>query len=322
MSTETETETKKGELPDNFTASLESAVDEAIAADAAELENEKPAEGAEDVDGADEPDGDAESGEQEKQLPSKKGDEQPKRTDDDSQEAEDKDEDEEGDGEPEKPAAKSEIPDELLERAVKAGMSMKNARKFPDAESLSEAITLLGGSEGSGDGLGAEEGGEKKSAIDEALEQIPDLDPEEYDESLVNTVKSLKDIVRTQAQQLEALSQSKAGTWIEDQINTLGDVANTVRSDPGKKGALLKKFEVLKAGYRAVNDSISDEAVFQEAANSVLSDDLSKNREQAKADAAKKRSGQRVSRPSGQTNKPNPSVEEETAALLKEKFNL
>lgn len=319
MSTETEIETEKSELPDEFTASLENAVDEAMAADAADLENEKPAEGAEDGDGGD---GGAEPVEQEKQLPSEKGDEQPKRTDDDSQKAKDKDEDDEEGGEPKTPAAKPEIPDELLERAVKAGMSMKNARKFPDAESLSEAITLLGGAEGGGDGNGAEEGGEKKSAIDEALEQIPDLDPEEYDESLVNTVKSLKDIVRTQAQQLEALSQSKAGTWIEDQINTLGDVANTVRSDPGKKGALLKKFEVLKAGYRAVNDSISDEAVFQEAANSVLSEDLSKNREQAKADAARKRSGQRVSRPSGQTNKPTPSVEDETAAMLKEKFNL
>jgi hypothetical protein len=253
----------------------------------------------------------------EPKLPAPKADEpKPKPKEDVSPVAEDEGEIEgdPNDGKPEP------LTDELLERAVKAGMSMKNARKFPDAESLTEALAVLGGDEGSGESDEVKPTGEKKSAIDAALDAIPDLDPEEYDESLVGSIKSLKELVRQQSKQIEALSQSKSGTWMEEQINTLGDVAKTVRDNPDKKSALLKKFAVLKAGYNATNESVPEEEIFQEAAEMTLGDELSKAADRGKSSAAQKRSAQRIARPSSQPIEPTKSVEQETAEMLREKF--
>jgi hypothetical protein len=96
----------------------------------------------------------------EPKLPAPKADEpKPKPKEDVSPVAEDEGEIEgdPNDGKPEP------LTDELLERAVKAGMSMKNARKFPDAESLTEALAVLGGDEGSGESDEVKPTGEKRS---------------------------------------------------------------------------------------------------------------------------------------------------------------
>lgn len=296
-------------LPDDFTVDLKNAVDESMKLEEEPKklgdEFEKPSK-----DQTETVDGEGEKEEDTEELPPDEGDE-PKSKEDDSPGAEDEDEDD--------PDGDDDIDDNLLEQAVKAGMSMKNARKFPDAESLREALSLLpGGSKQ--DESGSE--GESKSAIDEALENIPDLDPEEYDEAIVSQSKALKDLIRQQAMQIEALTKSKTGTWMEEQINTLGDVAKIVREDPGKRNSLQKKFDVLKAGYAANGEKVSDELIFQEAASMALSSELSEAKSKAKAESAKKRSSQRINRPTSKSVKPAVTVEQEAANALKEKFNI
>lgn len=228
--------------------------------------------------------------------------------------------DEEDDGEPE-PVIDSgnEIDDDLLESAVKAGMSIKNARKFPDAESLREAIGFFSGKPS--ETADTETTDEPVFEVDDVLADIPDLDPEEYDDAIVKGFSALKKLVQSQTKEIQSLKDGKTGTWIESQINTLGDVAKTVRDDPSKKTALLKKFDVLKAGYKATNENATDEAIFQEAASMVLSDAMKKQSDKVKSDAARKRNNARISRTSGQSaQKPGGNDVEDIVNLVEEKI--
>lgn len=230
--------------------------------------------------------------------------------------------DEEDDDEPE-PVIDSgnEIDDDLLESAVKAGLSMKNARKFPDAESLREAIGLLSGNTDTP--ADTDPAKEETSEVDSVLADIPDLDPEEYDDAIVKGFSALKKLVESQSNEIQSLKDGKTGTWIEQQINTLGDVAKTVRDDPNKKSALLKKYEILKSGYKAAGESATEEAIFQEAASMVLGDDMRKQTEKAKAKAARKRNKARISRVSGQSAQtPGGDDVEDIVNIVSEKFNI
>jgi len=295
-------------LPEGFAENIKSAVD------AATPEPEKDESGVEDKPESQETpeekvDVDSSEEEDDQELPSDKGDE-PKSKDEDSPVAEDDDDDD--------PDGDDGIDDELLTAAVKAGLSISEAKQFGNSGLLKSMIQkLTGGEEADG-----EENADDESSMVSAIDSIPDLDPEEYDESIVGTFKAMKDLLKNQSSQLAALSQSKSATWMEEQINTLGDVAKDVRGDPTKKKALTKRFEVLKAGYNAVNESKTEEEIFQEAASIELAGEMSKAKSEAKSKAAKKRSGQKISRPGAKNAVPKKSVEEETAQMLKEKFNL
>ncbi len=319
MTTEAKTP-KTDTVPDNATSDMEAAVNSALD----QFEKDNSPEGdkfaaasvkKEEIDlsddklDTDEPDTDTD-------LPSDKDDDdEPK--DDVSPKA-----DEEDDDEPE-PVIDSgnEIDDDLLESAVKAGLSMKNARKFPDAESLREAIGLLSGNTDTP--AAAESTEEPASEVDNALADIPDLDPEEYDDAIVKGFSALKKLVQSQSKEIQSLKDGKTQTWAEQQINTLGDVAKTVRDNPDKKSALLKKFDILKSGYKAAGESATEEAIFQEAASMVLGDDMRKQTEKAKADAARKRNKAKINRASGQSAQtPGGDDVEDIVNIVSEKFNI
>lgn len=314
----TDTETKTDTVPENATAEMEAAVNSALDQFEAanKLEGDKiSAAAAKKDDVIDlEP---ADDGE--RNLPPENGDDETEPKDDvspkDSEPADEKGPDA-GDDPDTDP-----ITDELLEAAVKSGMSMKNARKFPDAESLREAIGLLSGTPSETAPAASES---EKSELDSVLEDIPDLNPDEYDPELVKVINGLKSLVQNQHKEIQSLKDGKTGTWIETQINTLGDAAKTVRDDPGKKAALLKKYDILKAGYKATGESVAEEAVFQEAAQMVLGDVVKKQSDKAKADAARRRNQAQISRPSGQSaHKPSGGDDvADIVELVAGKFNI
>lgn len=319
MTTEAKTP-KTDTVPDNATADMEAAVNSALD----QFEKDNSPEGdkfaaasvkKDEIDLSDDKLDTDEPDELDTDLPSDKDDDEPK--DDVSPKA-----DEEDDDEPE-PVIDSgnEIDDDLLESAVKAGLSMKNARKFPDAESLREAIGLLSGK--SDTPADADPAKEPVSEVDSVLADIPDLDPEEYDDAIVKGFSALKRLVESQSKEIQSLKDGKTGTWVEQQINTLGDVAKTVRDDPNKKSALLKKFDILKSGYKAAGENATEEAIFQEAASMVLGDDIRKQTEKAKADAARKRNKAKINRASGQSAQtPGGDDVEDIVNIVSEKFNI
>jgi hypothetical protein len=218
------------------------------------------------------------------------------------------------------------ISDDLLERAVKAGMSMRQARKFPDHEALEEAITLISGKVNGDDAAEPakpkEEAQAPESDIDKLLSDIS-IDPKEYDSDLIKSVNALKDVVRTLHKQNQELMTQGSAKGFDAHLSSLDEtVAKAVRESPDKLASLRKKFDVLKAGYKAAGDTVQDSDVFGEAAKMVLADDITKAKSSSKSSQAQKRSQQLISRPSGKSIQPAKSADDEAARLLKEKFNL
>lgn len=225
------------------------------------------------------------------------------------------------------------LSDDHLTRAVKAGLTMAEARTFTDAKALERVCEMLeakaGGDKKDGDG----------ASDKDPLESIPDLDPEEYDEKLVAMVKGLKSIIRSQHDQLKGLVSSGEKNrerdeqdWFDDKISTLGDKFESVlgkgptskldsTSPQAKKRAELgEKVKVLSAGYKASGKDIDRGAIFQEAVNVVLSDVVVELARAERAEALKKRAGQHSNRPTGNNSKPSGDIFADIANEINDKF--
>ena len=219
------------------------------------------------------------------------------------------------------------ISDELLERAIRAGITIRTARKFPDGEALEEAINLIKPQANtSGDETTTtDEPVEAEAEMDDIEKLLADInvDPKEFDADFVKTVNALKGVASALHKQNKELQTQASVSGFEASLASLDETATKiVRDDPSKKTALRKKFDTLKAGYKAVGDSVSDSDVFKEASEMVLSADIAKAKTQSKSAQAQKRSKQLITRPSGKSVQPSGSAEEEAAKLLKEKFNI
>jgi len=208
-------------------------------------------------------------------------------------------------GEPEKKAESDpvEVPDSLIERAVKAGMSISDARAFKDVQSLERITGILEQRAKPADEKKEED--KETPAIDlkTVVAEIPDeLDPEVYDENFIKLAKAFKQttaLVSSLQAEIEKLNQSSLArseqSWFEGQIASLGEDA--VKSiDAGKKTALETKLKVLEAGYKAAGQTVKRDEVFKEAAKLVLGDIEKKDEKAATAG----RKDQFVSRPASQ----------------------
>ena len=233
------------------------------------------------------------------------------------------------------------IADDLIERAVTAGMKISDAKSFKDAKALERVVGVMetrkAGESGAKDGDKAgDKGGDKSGGEKDPLDAIPDLDPSVYDEKVVAGFKAMKDIIRAQRDEIKATkgegeARSKA-SWFDSQVAALGEafvehVGNGDRSkvvagspQAGKLATLEEKFGVLEAGYKAAKKDVSRDAVFKEAVSIVLGD------VQAKADATIRskeldsRRRQHISRPSGAKQSPTADPFEDVAAQLDRKF--
>lgn len=235
-------------------------------------------------------------------------------------------------------APKADAPsDSHIERAIKAGIPMADAKSFQSASALERVCTLMetraaDGKVAAGD---KKDGKNAEADVKDPLESIPDLDPEKYDEQVVAGFKAMKDIIRSQQQVIQSVKAdgvSRDGSWFDGQVAKLGEgfveaVGNGDRSklDPAgpqaaKRAALEDKFTVLSAGYKAAGKDIGREAVFGEAVSIVLGDVSAKVAEAARAEKLAKRVTQHVARPTGAKATPTPDVFEETAAKLDRKF--
>lgn len=188
-----------------------------------------------------------------------------------------------------------------IERAVRAGLSMAEAKQFSSDALLSavcDRIEGAGGLKKAGDQDGAGDdvrGGEVDPAnVEGLLEAIPDLNPDDYDEELVAGFKSLKAIIRQQASSIEELRGSRQSQdWLSTKLES---VREFTKGDAEKSAAVREKFDVLRAGYKAAGKDVADDSVFEEAARLVLGGDMEAARLENKGRAAEKRSGQRIQR--------------------------
>jgi hypothetical protein len=225
------------------------------------------------------------------------------------------------------------IPDALVERAIKAGMSISDARSFKKADALERVTGILEKRRVAGDQEAA--GDDKKDEADDPLAAIPDLDPEKYDEGVVNVVKALKDVIRKQngvIQGLHSDGKARNASWFDSQVATLGEAyveavgdGNRSKMDPNspqakKVAELESKFKVLSAGYKAAGAEINNETVFEEAVAIVLGDVKAKAETALKGAELEKRKKLHIARPSGAGVKPTTNVEDDVASELDRKY--
>ena len=209
------------------------------------------------------------------------------------------------------------ITDDNIERAVKAGMSIADARTFKDAGALERMCVMLESKSSKEEEGAREKSGEGEEGID-PLAAIPDLDPEQYDEKVVAGFKALKDIVRSQSQTIAGLVSGKGNedaSWFEGKVNALGDEfqavlgkGSTSSLDPAgpqavKRAELDEKARILAAGYKAAGKVMSRDVVFQEAVAVVLGEVVREVAQARKAESLKKRSGSHSARPVSNSTK-------------------
>lgn len=216
------------------------------------------------------------------------------------------------------------ISDEHIERAVKAGMTMSDAREFRTPEALERVVARLEAVAESGgeEAAGKEDDGEEDKPKD-SFSSIPDLDPEVYDEEIVKGFSAMKDIIRSQHSEIAELrNQYGEGSvdWFQGEVGKLGNEASDALKEAGKSEALESKFRVLISGYEVEGQEIDRSAVFKEAAVAVVGEAMSKDVDAEKSGKLKRRSRQHISRPQGADSTAKKDVYEETASVLDGKF--
>jgi len=199
------------------------------------------------------------------------------------------------------------ISEELVERAIRAGMKLSEINKIRDEDTISHVCEMLESKSSSGDA------DDKQDASDETQDDAGDidfdaitLDPEEYDEGLVSAFDAMKDLIKKQSAKIGELTKTNDSGWFDSKVDSLN-----VDVEAGKRETLQKKFNVLEGGYRSAGEQVSRDDVFKEAASLVLADELKAASEKSdKADLAS-RDKLKVNRPTNhnQSKKSDPIKE-------------
>ena len=214
------------------------------------------------------------------------------------------------------------VADDIIERAVKAGMSIADARTFQTADALGRVCDMLE------KGTSAEKVGDKagQSVADaDPLAGVEDLDPEQWDEKLVTMVKGLKDVIRKQHEAIIGLKRSSEtdgkALWFEGQVKSLGDeYVKALGADKSKRTLLEDKFAILQAGYKAAGKTVNDGDVFKDAVSLVLGDVQLKEQVSVKAKALADRRMKHIARPGGVRTTQAGSASADIAAEIDTKF--
>jgi hypothetical protein len=208
-----------------------------------------------------------------------------------------------------------EIADDLIERAVKAGIPLKDARAFTSPSALESIVSLLGGKKPSDDNSAEQDGNEPDSS-DDLLAEFPELDPDDYDEKIIAGFNSMKNAIMKLVGENKSLSQKLASSAESDFLS--GKIAATGQQAIAASGEIRRKFGILEAGYKAVGEKVSKDDIFSEALSMVVGDASAS--ESKKAEAAAKRETQQLSRASNVSRKSKVDPEQEVIDTLDRKF--
>lgn len=231
----------------------------------------------------------------------------------------------------EEPAAAFEVGDAEIERAVKAGLSIADARAFKDRDAFERVMSRL---EGKGDqpkeGISKADGEGDEDRVDDSPEDdIPTLpEDEDYDPKLVDAFKRMGAMLKASMKEVRALK--KAGksaeetSFFDSQFNGLDETVRS-RVDEAGRAQLRKKFDVLERGY-GKDSGLSREDIFKEAAELALGSIMREAGAAGKAARIAERSSLRLARPGSENGRParksEEDVDREVARLISEKFDI
>ena len=225
------------------------------------------------------------------------------------------------------------VGDAEIERAVKAGLSVADARSFKDKGAFERVVSALEKKAGTPpkDTASTEQPDGGDGEEDSADDDIPTLpENEDYDEKLVKVVNSLGKMVkdlRTENRKLrEAGKAATEQSFFDSQYDGLDDAVRTKAGEAGK-AKVQAKFKMLEAGYKAMKAEISREDIFKEAAELAIGDVLRENAAASKAAKIDGRKNLRLAQPSGENRGGTAKRTEEdelrdVARLVSDKFHI
>jgi hypothetical protein len=195
--------------------------------------------------------------------------------------------------------------DALLERAIRAGLTIADAKAFTTKESAERVLAVLEEKSASTKG---------KKDDDSADEPAGEMSLPELDESVLDDLDpSIAEFIKSQNAALKALSAEvstlkKAGTTAEAKgffETQYGALDEKVRShvDAVKKTQLKQKFDLLEKGYKAAGEKVDRETIFKEAVSITLSDAMAKAAAEARSAKVASRKGLVIAPPGGSSGK-------------------
>jgi hypothetical protein len=199
------------------------------------------------------------------------------------------------------PAEPKAIDDALVERAVKAGISLSDARSFASSEVLERIVASM---ETKADTTDAPKGDEDNAAAGEDHDVSglpPELSEDDgYDPGIVSAFNAMRSMVQKQSEVIATLSRENLAGKADSYFNSLvGTLDESVQKglDESARTNLRDKFELLVAGYRASGQDKNIKDVFAEAAKLALGDAPAKAAAAKRADALEKRKGLALAKP-------------------------
>lgn len=248
---------------------------------------------------------------------------------------------------------KPTVSDDTLMRAVRAGLTIQQARNFRDDESLSTVCNKLEESTRELDDARRAAEAAKKTDTEEEEGKDPlaifdNLNTDEFEPEVVEMLGTLAGQIRSQHEEIKQLrsgteqtmqaSQEAAARevedWFDGQVDALGDDFKEALGDgaykalqPGspqlaKRDALAEHMAVTLAGYQAMGKTPpSREELFQQSSRVVLRQEMEnagKAKIQGELARRKRQHIQRASSSKGQTL--SKGSEHEIADVLNEKY--
>jgi hypothetical protein len=184
-----------------------------------------------------------------------------------------------------------ELSDEILARAIGAGMTLSDALSFPDEAALDRVVSAAERVVKPAD--------QKGTAAEKEEDPFAELklDPDKYEPEVVEMMDRVTKVLKNQHEQIQDFKQTQE-TFKQTQEETA------------------------RAGQAQGLESPPREEVFNAAAGLVLRDEFQKAHEKKLAGDLEKRSSQHIQRAGGSKGATAKTPEEEVAQALNEKFGI
>jgi len=265
--------------------------------------------------------------------------------------AEDEDEDgegEDGEGEAEEGVDDTEeISPQVIEAAVRAGISLKDAMNWRDEASLIAITEKLVAKTAEAQDKAKEKQDESKEDEKDFLDGFPELSPDDYDPEIIKAFDGMKAALRQQHETIQKLQETQKESasaveearakevenWFDAQVAALDDDSKSLLgtgrySELDKKSKefirreeIAKHMSILLNGYRASGVSVPPrEDVFDTAVAMVLAKDLQDVNSTKLKKSLKDRSKLHIQRAKGGKAKVERSPMEEVVEKIKKKF--
>ena len=221
------------------------------------------------------------------------------------------------------PANEAYSPDDaMIERAVRAGLTLEDAKGFSSQESAERILSAI---EAKSTTPGKESAGAEEPADDVEIPELSDEALDDLDPSVADFIKGQTAVLKALKAEVSTLKKAgisaEAKGFFETQYGSLDEKVRG-HVDAVAKAKLKQKFEMLEAGYKATGVKVERADVFKEAVSIALGDAVTRAASETKAAKIAARKGLVIAPAGGSSGHKAPVGDGEYAdiiAALKEK---